>query len=149
MIRGLVIYATVSVAACSNSIAPVELRQLVEAESHWKSRGIRSYTFEMRTSCFCPQEITEWAVVEVRAGQIVAARSLTGTPLTGISLESRKTVHELFDAAKPPYQEWIGDVEFDFHDDLGYPLRINLIGKPNIADAGTLYEARNLVAISP
>ena len=149
MIRGTVIYAFLAIAACSNSIGPLALRQLAQAESRWKSRGIQDYTFEMRTSCFCPPEITEWAVVEVRDGKIVSARTLTGTPLTGISLDSRKTVEELFDAARPPYQEWVGDVEFDFHTELGYPLRVNLMGKRNIADAGTLYEARNLVAISP
>ena len=149
MIRALVMSASLSAAACSNSIGPLELRQLAQAESRWKSRGIENYTFEMRTSCFCPPEVTDWAVVEVRDGKIVSARSLTGKPLGGIALESRKTVDQLFDAARPPYQEWVGDVDFEFHDEPGYPVRINLLGKPNIADAGTLYEARNLVAISP
>src|SRR5688500_20269278 len=101
--RGWMLLACLSlpIAGCSNSIGPVELRQLVEAESRWKSRGIPSYTFEMRTSCFGPPEITERAALEVRDGKIVSARTLTGTPLTEISHESRKTVDETFDAEKP------------------------------------------------
>lgn len=134
---------------CTSSVGPLSLKQLAQAESRWKSRNIQSYDYEMRTGCFCPPEVTEWAVVEVRNGQIVSARSLTGIPLTGFALTSRKTVEQLFKAARPPYEDWVGSVDFDFDAELGYPLRVNLSSKPNIADAGAVYEARNLKPISP
>ena len=137
------------VSGCSNALVPRELHQLAQAESRWKSRNIQDYTFEMRTGCFCPPEVNEWAVVDVRNGQIVSARSLTGTLFTGFALTSRKTVQQLFDAARPPYGDWVGDVDFQFDAQLGYPLRVNLISKPNIADAGAVYEARNLKPITP
>lgn len=142
-------YALLSIAGCSNALAPRELRKLAQAESRWKSRNIQSYTYEMRTGCFCPPEVNEWAVVEVRNGQIVSARSLTGTPFTGFALTSRKTVEQLFDAARPPYQDWVANVEFAFDAQLGYPLRVSLSSKPNIMDAGALYEARNLKPVTP
>ena len=145
----MLVYASLSVVGCSSSVGPSGQRQLAQAESRWKSRNIQNYTFEMRTSCFCPQEVNEWAVAEVRNGEIVSAQSLTGTPLTGFALSSRKTVEQLFDAARPPYQDWVADVDFDFDAALGYPLRVNLISKPNIADAGAVYEARNLKPITP
>lgn len=137
------------VSGCTNSLSPFDLRKLDQAESRWESKHIQNYTFEMRTGCFCPSEVNEWAVVEVRNGEIVSARSLTGTPLTGFGLSSRKTVEQLFDAARPPYADWVGEVEFDFDAELGYPLHVNLTSKPNIADAGAVYEARNLKPISP
>jgi hypothetical protein len=142
-------WLSLPVSGCTNSLGPSDLRKLAQAESRWKSKHIQSYTFEMRTSCFCPVEVNEWAVVEVRNGEIVTARSLTGTPLTGFALSSRKTVEQLFDAARPPYEDWLGGVDFDFDAELGYPLRVSLIGKPNIADAGVVYDARNLKPISP
>lgn len=81
--------------------------------------------------------------------EIVSAQSLTGTPLKGFALSSRKTVEQLFDAARPPYADWVGDVVFDFDTELGYPRRVNLTSKPGIADAGAVYEARNLKPITP
>ncbi|MEO8187763.1 MAG: DUF6174 domain-containing protein [Burkholderiaceae bacterium] len=129
---------------CTNPFGSREERQLREAEARWKSHNIADYTFEMRTTCFCPPEMYEWAVVEVRGGLVASARSLTGEALTGFSLTSRKTVDQLFDAVRPPYQDWVGRVDFDFDRDLGYPLRLQLDGKPNIADAGVVYEARSL-----
>ena len=145
----LLAYTSLSVVACSNALVPGELHQLAQAESRWKSRNIQSYEYEMRTGCFCPPEVTEWAVVEVRNGQIVSARSLAGTPLTGFALTSRKTVEQLFKAARPPYEDWVGSVDFDFDAELGFPVRVNLSSKPNILDAGAVYEARNLRPISP
>jgi hypothetical protein len=142
-------YASLSIIGCSNALAPGELHRLAQAQSRWKSRNIQHYTFEMRTGCFCPPEVNEWGVVEVRNGHIVSARTLAGTPLTGFGLSSRKTVEQLFEAAKPPYADWVGDVDFDFDGQLGYPLRVDLTSKPNIADAGVVYEARNLKAITP
>ncbi len=137
------------VSGCSSTVGPRSLRELSQAESRWKSRNIENYTFEMRTSCFCPPEVNEWAVVEVRNRQIVSARSLTGAPFTGFALTSRKTVEQLFDVARPPYQDWVADVEFAFDAQLGYPLRVSLSSKPTIADAGAVYEARNLKSVTP
>jgi len=131
-------------AGCTNPFASREERQLRQAEERWESRNIANYTFEMRTGCFCPPEINEWAIVEVRNGQIVSARSLSGVLLSGIALTSRKTVDQLFDAARPPYEDWVGRVDFEFDSELGYPLKLQLDGKRNIADAGVVYEARNL-----
>ena len=142
-------YASLSVAGCATTSGPHSLRNLLQAESRWKSRNIENYTFEMRTSCFCPPEVTEWAVVEVRNGQVVSARSLTGTSFTGFALTSRKTVEQLFAAAKPPYEDWVADVDFDFDAQLSYPLRVSLTSKPNILDAGAVYEARNLKPVTP
>ncbi len=77
--------------------------------------------------------------------QIVSARTPGGgAVLTGIARTSRKTVGQLFDAARPPYEEWVGRVDLEFDSQLGYPVEVSLGGKPNILDAGVVYEARNL-----
>ncbi len=129
---------------CTNPFESRNEPQLRDAEARWRTRNISAYTFEMRTICFCPPEINEWAVVEVEQEQIVSARTLSGVTLTGIARTSRKSVAQLFDAAIPPYGEWVGRVDLKFDSELGYPVRISLEGKPNILDAGVVYEARNL-----
>ena len=131
-------------AACLGPLDPGESEALRDAERKWEASGIRDYTFEMRTGCFCPPEFNEWAVVEVRDGVLVSARSLDGKQLTGFDLTSRMTVEQLFVIAKGR-QDWIEDVDFAFDEELGYPRRIELISSRNVADAGAVYEARNLV----
>lgn len=138
-----VLLATFALTGCLNSLDPWERNEFRHAERKWDAAGIDDYRYEMRTSCFCPPEYHEWAVVEVRNDQVVSARSLDGTPVSSFSLASRKTVNELFDAVRIDH-EWVGDVTFDFDRDLGYPLRISIDGKKNVADAGVVYEARNL-----
>ena len=138
----------VFLAACINPLSPSETQRLNKAESKWDATGIRSYRYEMRTSCFCPNEILEWAVVEVRNGQIVSARSSNGTPLTGFDLDSRRTVEQLFDAARAYRPDWLASIDFQFDDGLGYPVRLVFTSKKTIADAGFAYEARNLVSLA-
>lgn len=139
----IVLLATFALTGCLNSLDPWERNEFRLAERRWTAAGIDDYTYEMRTSCFCPPEYHEWAVVEVRNNQVVSARSLDGMPVSGFSLASRKTVDELFDAVRMKH-EWVGDVTYDFDRDLGYPLRISIGAKKNVADAGVVYEARNL-----
>ena len=136
--------AALAAGGCLNPLSPRESQELRRAEAKWESKNIHDYTFEMRTSCFCGSEVHEWAIVEVRDDQIVSARSLDGDPLTGFALSSRKTVDQLFDAAKADRFDWVADIDFTFDSELGYPLEINFESKPNIADAGLTYQARNL-----
>ncbi len=144
MRRILFVLAAIASTACAGIMSPREAEQLRDAEQRWERAGIRDYTFEMRTSCFCPTEILAWAVVHVRDGQVAAAYSLDGTPLSGFDLDSRKTVEELFAVARAKH-EHIADIDFEFDEELGYPLRIRLEEKRNVADASATYEARNLV----
>lgn len=146
MHRILFVLAALASTACGGLLSPREAEQLREAERRWERAGIRDYTFEMRTSCFCPQEVIEWAVVDVRDGRVVAARSLDGAPLAGFGLTSRKTVEELFAIARSR-PDYIAGIDFEFHEELGYPLRISLQEKKNVADASATYEARNLVPV--
>ena len=144
MNRPLSVAVLLSLAACINVVSPGESEKLREAERRWEQTGIDDYIFEMRTSCFCPPEMHEWAVVEVRDGVIVSATRLDGTPFTDWGLTSRKTVAELFEEAHARY-DWLADIDFEFDDTYGYPLTIQHKSKRNIADAGATYEARNLV----
>ncbi len=135
-----------SLAACINIVTPGESRELRDAERKWEQANIDDYTFEMRTSCFCPPEMHEWAIVEVRDGVIVSATDVNGKPFTDWGLSSRKTVDQLFDQARARY-DWLADIDFEFDDTYGYPLVIEHRSKRNIADAGAVYEARNLVPV--
>jgi hypothetical protein len=133
----------IGLAGC-NPFGVSEEDELADAERDWKRSNIRAYSFEMRTSCFCPPEVTDWARVTVQDGAIVAATSLTGAPLSGIARDSRKSVDQLFDSVKRPYPDWVDRVDFTFDPLYRYPVKLQLESRKNISDAGIIYEARNL-----
>lgn len=136
--------ACLFVTACSSVLGPGERERLQKAEEQWNSLGVTEYSFEMRTSCFCGPEVYEWAVVDVKNGAVVSARSLSGAPLTGYAVESRKSVEQLFEIARKYRPDWVSKIDVEFDADLGYPTTVSITSKPNIADAGATYEARNL-----
>jgi hypothetical protein len=138
----LLVALAIILAGC-NPFGVSEEDKLADAERDWKRSNIRAYSFEMRTSCFCPPEVTDWAPLTVQDGVIVAATSLTGSPLSGIARDSRKTVDQLFDAVKRPYPDWVDRVDFTFDPMYRYPVRLQLESRKDILDAGVIYEARN------
>jgi hypothetical protein len=146
MNRVLLAAAVFSLSGCINPLTPGEARRLQDAEEKWERAGIRNYQYEMRTSCFCPPEMNEWAIVTVSNGAVVSATRLDGTPFTDWGLTSRKTVEELFEVARASYS-WLEDTDFEFDKTYGYPLLIEHRSKSNVADAGAVYEARNLVPL--
>jgi hypothetical protein len=144
MKRVLLIAALFSASACIDPLTPSESKRLREAEDRWERSGIRHYEYQTRTSCFCPPEMSEWAIVTVRDEVVVSAVTLDGTPLTGWGLTSRKTVEELFAVARAK-DDWIADIDLEFDETYGYPLFVRHESKRNVADAGAVYEARNLM----
>jgi hypothetical protein len=144
----LVVGLLIGFAGC-RTLFDSEEQERADAQRQWQRSNIRSYSFEMRRGCFCPPEITEWARVTVQNGVIIGVTSLTGTALSGIARDSRLTVDQLFAAVKRPYPEWVAHVDFTFDAVYGYPLRLHLESKPDILDAGLVYEARNLQPFIP
>jgi hypothetical protein len=123
---------------------PDERRELAEAERRWSQLGFSDYSFEFRMGCFCGPSETEWSVVEVRAGEIIAVRRLTGEDIPPSEWGTRLTVDQLFERARTYRPEWLEDVAAAFHPDWGYPVEISFTSKPQIADAGLTYYARNV-----
>ena len=143
----LLVALLIGLAGC-NPFGVSEEDELADAEKLWERSNIRDYSFEMRTSCFCPPEIIEWARVTVQNRAIVSVTSLTGTPLSGNARDSRKTVDQLFAAVKPPLPDWVDRVDFNFDPQYGYPVSLRLESRKDVLDAGIIYEARNLQPIS-
>ena len=146
MHRVLLVVVALLSSGCVSVVSPGEAEQLRAAERRWEAANIRNYSYQMRTSCFCGTEVIDWAVVEVRNGEVISAKSIDGTPLSGVALTSRLTVEELFERARARH-DWLGNIDFEFDETLGYPLSVRHVAKRNIADADATYEARNLVPV--
>ncbi len=132
--------------ACSGIFEPDEMKEIRRAQALWESKHIDDYDYVMRASCFCDPGVYQWATVEVRNDKVVAATLLDGTPITGAGLTYRRTVNQMFAAARSS-DDWIDNVEFESDPELGYPVKVVLTAKKNIADGGVSYDARDLVRV--
>ena len=55
---------------CGGSTAVSDLDQ---ARASWRAQGLRSYTFTVQKSCFCPEQYTRPVIITVRDGVAIDA----------------------------------------------------------------------------
>lgn len=141
--------------ACDDSsiFDPQDLARVIEAEARWKARSFPDYTYEIRVSCFCPTEITQWTRVAVRNGAVTAAEAVdpqTQFPITTLQywgpidslfVDLRRTMTEK-DA-----QWYLDAVIADFDAVLGYPTNIEYRAKRNVADGSSVFSLRNVLPL--
>jgi hypothetical protein len=130
-------------------LSPSESLELQRAETRWESRPFDSYAFEVRVGCFCPPVLNEWSRVEVVNEAVTRVVTLaSGTEVRPEERAFFPTVERLFDNIRNASREgWVKDIDVEFDAVLGYPTSIDFIPKPNILDAGALYELRNASAL--
>lgn len=123
-----------------------ELRRLAQAESRWAARGFSDYSVEMRRSCFCAPETTEWTRLDVVGGTLVRATVLgSGVVIEDSRLQAWRTVEQVFEEIRAANRsgEWLADLEASYDPVLGFPTEVSFVSKPDILDAGLLYSLRN------
>lgn len=150
--KSLRLFLLLALAACSldGPLAPDERRELDHARGRWESKGLKEYTFETRTFCFCEPAISIWTEVRVRNDSVVSATALSALPagFTPATLQAWHTVPQLFDVvASSATSNFTRDISVTYDDELGYPRLIDVRCHENIADCGVTYEARNLRTI--
>ena len=94
-------------------------------------------------------EATEWATVEVRNNTVLAQTMLNGTPVSPSLWSSRPPVSTLFTEIREMRAFWLKDIQVTYDAATGYPSRVQYIENDNIADAGSVLEVRNLIALTP
>lgn len=138
-------------AACSGLEDPLstrELRDLVSARTRWNASAVRTaYRYEVRQSCFCPSEFVTWNTVTVIDGVVVEVRNEQGALVDPALRSAYPTVERLFLAVTESQDDdYLDDIIVRFDPQYGYPVELNLITSPEIADGGGAYFARNLRA---
>ena len=137
-------------AACSASpLVPSEVRELDRAEVRWAARPFRAYSIEMKTSCFCPPIIDQWARVEVVSDSVTRVVLVdSGTEVSPAERPSFRTVEWLFSTIRSAQDaEWVKDVVASYDPVLGFPTYVSFIPKDGITDAGSVHYLRNAAAL--
>ena len=141
----------VAVSACDSDIfGPDDFRELARAKARWEARPFADYSYEIRTSCFCPPEVGQWTRVSVRNGAVSAVEAVDANPQFPITLLTYwSPIDTLFANLDHAMSQsdlggYYAAIEVDYDVDLGYPTYIQYRAKPNIADAGATIEVRNV-----
>lgn len=139
-------------AACSDAtpFGPDEFREAALAKARWEARGFVDYDFEYRSACFCPPQLTEWARIAVRNGQVASVEMVGSAVLIDPQYFSMwPTVDVMFERIFRDHDSdiFLRDVRAQFDRQLGYPTTVSFLYDPGIQDAGGGHYLRNLTAI--
>jgi hypothetical protein len=148
--------ASAILTACDSSgiAGPGDFRRLAEAKQRWASRPFADYTYEIRTGCFCPPEVNQWARVEVRNNVVVDVDAVDPDPDFPVTtLSYWQPIDTLFAdieraISDDGFSSVYAKVNVTYDAQFGFPTTIEYISKPNIADAGASISVRNVVPLN-
>ena len=130
-----------------NSSNSSEVVELTEAIEKWNSTKSLNYTFLNSRICECmpPYEYT----VVVEKGEIIDVRFKMEEYLSydtkQLIIQSTKTIDELFDILEQ-YEKTADYYDVTFHEELGYPTKINIDPFKEMADEEIILEISNYTA---
>lgn len=141
--------------ACAHSsvAGPEDVFEFTRAKARWDARTFVHYSFEIRTFCFCPPELTQWTRVVVRNGVVEGAAPVEPNPEYPVTSTAYfQPIDSLFSNLRRAMSEGdirshYSDINVEYDAQLGYPTHIEYQSKPNIADAGSTIEVRNVQPI--
>ena len=131
--------------ACESPSSSARARVEADARDQWNERGFSNYSFEMRQSCFCAVETTQWARIEVVDGavrRVVLVAS--GADVSEELFPVFPTIESLFDQLEAEQPTWIERIEAEYDTELGFPTLVKIVSKPEVADADATYYLRNV-----
>ncbi|MEW5931397.1 MAG: DUF6174 domain-containing protein [Gemmatimonadota bacterium] len=115
--------------------------EVAEHRQKWEAQGLDDYRFTLARSCFCPEEATQPARVEVRGDRVVKVTNIR----TGRDLDVRLglTVEQLFEMIAAAERDGTY-LEAAYHPRRGYPVGAVIGTLAN--DAGVAYSLSDLEA---
>lgn len=108
----------------------------------WEAQGLDDYRFTLARSCFCPEEATQPARVEVRDDRVVKVTNLRTARALDVRLGL--TVEELFGMIAAAARDGTY-LEVAYHPQRAYPVAAVIGTLAN--DAGVAYSLSDLEAV--
>jgi hypothetical protein len=116
--------ALVTSTSCSSMVGPGE--QLADARVRWAERGPDAYSMTVMRGCECLPEVVGPAIVTVENGAISARYASTGAPVPMTYAGAFPNVEGLFDLIEQAQKDNYDDIDVEYDQELGYPIRISL-----------------------
>jgi hypothetical protein len=130
-----------------STVPRTERERLEQSLALWRAQGYDGYRFEYRHRCFCVSEVIQPVVIVVRGGAKVSVTYVaTGLPVPPERLDQYLTVEELFALARQAMTE-AASVTVAYDAALGYPTRLDIDWRRDIADDEGFHQASGLQAL--
>jgi uncharacterized protein DUF6174 len=124
-----------------------EIARLERNAALWHSQGVTSYRFEYRHVCFCPPPYTDPVTIVVRNGAIASVTYLgNGQPVPDAILPHYLTVDQLFALGRQALKQ-AASTTLAYDPRMGYPTRLEVDWRREIADDEGFHQASNVQAI--
>lgn len=126
-----------------------ELRaELERSRRLWREQGVDDYELVLERLCFCPPELVEPVVVDVRDGRITAVVvAETGVPVDPELAGFFPDVEGLFDVIEDAIDRDAHAVAVTFDPDTGVPLAIDIDYDAQIADEELSFRVLDLIPL--
>jgi hypothetical protein len=142
--------ASVLLGSCADLFGPgngelaVLRRRLERAEQRWEAEGPGSYTITLRRLCYCLE--VEPRQVTVTNGVVTDVRiEGADAPLPAEQWQWYPSVPALFDIIREAIELPAHSLDPEFHDTLGYALRVAIDWDAKVADEEVTYEVTSFV----
>lgn len=115
----------VVLAGCGGSVSPSNFEsELAQARTNWAAQKLRSYTFTIQRSCFCPDEYTRAVTITVRDGVPTDAPS---------HLAAYSTIDKVLDTVAQAHASKADRLDVDFTPQ-GWPRTVYVDQSAQLAD---------------
>ena len=133
------------------TVGATERRSELERQrAKWAKRHVTSYRLTYRRECFCGVEFTAPTAIEVRAGDIATATYTDrGDPIPDYVQVSLPTVEALFAIIDRAIDVEADMIEVAYDPLLGYPRRIAVDYRFNLADDEVVHSITEFAIILP
>ncbi|HEX6927131.1 MAG TPA: DUF6174 domain-containing protein [Longimicrobiaceae bacterium] len=102
-------------------------QELARHRSLWQSQKLQNYRYVGRRTCFCPREVVDPVVVEVRGDSVASATyQQTGEPAAARYAGLWPTLEGVFGIVEEALERDAASVQVEYDAERGYPRSITI-----------------------
>ena len=127
----------------------VAMMDLNKAKSKWRYSEIKHYKLEQRKQCFCPENVTNWNILEVDLENKII--KVNDSLVYGGDLQKGwpwiKPIKPLFDLVEHEIKSIPYSLDVQYNDEYGYVEYLGVDPHYGIADDEYTYQIKNFEVI--
>lgn len=109
--------------------------ELRKNQELWAKQKLRNYRYSFRAGCFCPPDMTQPVIIDVRSGKNSSIRSETNRNIVNREFfQKYDSIDKLFEIIRSAIAKDAHKIDVQYHPTLGYPTQINIDYNKEIAD---------------
>lgn len=125
-----------------------EAAQLQQNRQKWAQQNLESYRYTLQVGCFCPPEVRQPVVVEVRNGKVASIAAVeSGKSVNPEYFQDYDSVAKLFEIVEDAIAQDAYRLDIAYDETLGYPTQINIDYNQYMADEERYLTIKNLEPI--